>query len=164
MNIIAAYDKNNGLGYKGKLLCHLSKDLKQFKELTQNKVVIMGRKTMESLPNQKPLPNRRNIVLTRKPNELPQGFEGVSGLAQLTLLLANVKDEDIWIIGGGEIYKLFMPFCDKLYITEINSVFEADTFFPEFKSKREWVENKRSKTMVEDDIEYSFVEYTRRKK
>lgn len=164
MNIIAACDKNNALGYKGNLLCHLSEDLKHFKELTTNKVVVMGRKTMESLPKQKPLPNRRNIVLTRNPETLPKGFEGVSGLAQLSLVLANVNKEDVWIIGGGEIYKLFMPFCDNLYMTEIDSYFEADTYFPEYKNKKEWIENSRSKEIIENDIHYSFVKYSKRKK
>lgn len=164
MNIIVACDKNFAIGNKGNLLCHLTNDLKFFKEKTMNKVVVMGRKTAESLPNGCPLKNRKNYVLTRNLSTLNKGFIGVKGIGELTLKLAKENHEDVWIIGGGEIYKLFYPFCDDLYVTEIDKEFEADTFFVDYKAKREWVEHSRSKTMEENGIKYSFVHYKRKQK
>lgn len=163
MNLIVACDRNFAIGNNGKLLCNLPEDMRNFKDKTSGKVVIMGRKTAESLPNKKPLKNRRNIILTRNKEKLLPDFEYANGLANLLTLLANEKDEDVWVIGGGEIYKLLLPYCNTLYITEIDEIFSADTYFINYKSKREWIECKRSKTMYNNDkIPYSFVEYKRK--
>lgn len=167
MNIIVACDENLAIGNEGKLLCYLPEDLKYFKEKTNGKVVVMGRKTMESLPNGKPLKNRINYVLTRNSNSVFDGFEAITGLGMLNykLLEQNIKDEDVWIIGGGEIYNTFLPICDMLYVTEIEKTFKADTYFPNFKKNQNWEEKQRSKTyQTKDGIKYSFVIYKRKNK
>ena len=167
MNIIVACDENLGIGNQGKLLCYLPEDLKYFKEKTNGKVVVMGRKTMESLPNGKPLKNRKNYVLTRNKDSVFDGFEPINGLGMLNykLLEENIDSKDVWIIGGGEIYNKFLPICDMLYITEIESSFESDTYFPNFKKNNYWELQSRSKTYeTKDGVKYSFAIYKRKKK
>jgi dihydrofolate reductase len=132
--MIAAVGSNLEIGYKNQLLCHLPKDLKRFKAITSGYTVLMGDRTWESLPV-KPLPNRRNIVITLNKLANYQGCElvfSIEGALQL------VQDEpEVFIIGGATIYRLMMQYADELYITRILADFEADAFFPEIKSE-EW--------------------------
>lgn len=132
VTIIAAVGKNFELGKNNDLIWHFKDDMKFFKETTTNHIVIMGRKTFESLP--KALPNRRNIVITSKRDYSAEGAEVVASIYEA---LDLSKNEDVFIIGGGQIYKSFLDVADKLYLTEIDdSCEEADTFFPSFdKSK-----------------------------
>lgn len=132
VSIIAAVGKNFELGKNNDLIWHFKDDMKFFKETTTNHIVIMGRKTFESLP--KALPNRRNIVITSKRDYSAEGAEVVASIDEA---LDLSKNEDVFIIGGGQIYKSFLDVADKLYLTEIDdSCEEADTFFPSFdKSK-----------------------------
>lgn len=132
VSIIAAVGKNFELGKNNDLIWHFKDDMKFFKETTTNHIVIMGRKTFESLP--KALPNRRNIVITSKKDYSAEGAEVVASIDEA---LDLSKNEDVFIIGGGQIYKSFLDVADKLYLTEIDdSCEEADTFFPSFdKSK-----------------------------
>lgn len=130
MNIIACVDKNWGIGYSGKLLTRIPEDLKLFRELTIGKHIIMGRKTMESLPN-KCLYNRTNIVLSRKKIDNPDvlTFDSVDKLISYKNI--NIPDDECWVIGGGEIYHLLLEYCDTAYITFINHEFEnVDTYIP----------------------------------
>ncbi len=127
ITIIAAIGKNNALGKDNQLLWRLSKDLKHFKSLTENHPVVMGRKTYESIG--KPLPNRTNIVVSRKENWFQENILIVSKLKE-AIKFAKKIDEDIFIIGGGEIYKQTMELADRLEITLVEEDFEADTFFP----------------------------------
>lgn len=131
--MIAAAAENNALGKNNDLLWHLPDDFKRFKQMTTNHYIIMGRKTFESFP--RPLPNRTHVVITRQPEYYYENVIVVEGLAEA---LACVTDgEDSFIIGGGEIYKLALPFVDKIELTRIHAQFEADTYFPELDSK-EW--------------------------
>ncbi len=129
ISLIAAVDEDFGIGKNNDLLCHLSEDLKFFKEKTLNKTIIMGRKTFESLG--KVLPNRIHIVLTRDKN-----FKIENNNVNVETNIDNIIDkyknslEEVFIIGGNSIYKEFIPFCSKLYITKIHSTFDADTYFP----------------------------------
>jgi dihydrofolate reductase len=126
IRIIAAVGKNRELGNKGGLpLWSLSTDMARFKKLTEGGVVVMGRKTFESFPDKyRPLPNRKNIVLTRDKNWKQENVESYENLNQ-----ASVTDS-IWIIGGGEIYKQYIDEADELHITHVDGEFDADTFFP----------------------------------
>jgi dihydrofolate reductase len=130
ISIVAAIGENGELGANNKLIWKLPNDLKRFKKLTTEKIVVMGRKTFESLPNG-PLPNRVNVVITR--NSTPDHLLGcifLNILDEITLL-PRWTDKEIFIIGGGEIYKQTMKYCNKLYITRVHQTFEnADTFFP----------------------------------
>ena len=131
--MIAAAAENNALGKNNDLLWHLPDDFKRFKQMTTNHYIIMGRKTFESFP--RPLPNRTHVVITRQPEYC---YENVIVVEGLTEAFACVPyGEDSFIIGGGEIYKLALPFVDKIELTRIHAQFEADTYFPELDSK-EW--------------------------
>ncbi|OGI57447.1 hypothetical protein A3B85_01025 [Candidatus Nomurabacteria bacterium RIFCSPHIGHO2_02_FULL_37_13] len=129
ISLIAAIGKNNELGKNNTLLWHLSADMKHFRETTLLHAVIMGKKTFESIG--KPLPNRRNIVITRDVKYKKEGVEIAHSLSGALDLFPDQKEE-IFIIGGAEIYKQFMPIADKLYITHMDAQDkEADSFFPE---------------------------------
>ncbi|TDP58635.1 dihydrofolate reductase [Flavobacterium dankookense] len=125
--LIAAISKNNEIGKNNQLLWHLPDDFKRFKTLTTGHYIIMGRKTFESFP--KPLPNRTHIIISRQKNYEVENCIVVSSLEEAIKVCP--KNEDIYIIGGGEIYKQSIDFADKLEITVVDHNFEADTFFPE---------------------------------
>ena len=130
---IAAVAQNNALGKDNDLLWHLPDDFKRFKSLTTGHYIIMGRKTFESFP--KPLPNRTHIIITRqKEYPVPDNCFVANSLTKAIEMCP--KNEDIYIIGGGEIYKQSMDFADKLEITKVHQSFDADTFFPEIDDKK----------------------------
>jgi len=133
INLIAAIGKKMELGFQNQLLCHLPADLKHFKSLTIGHTVVMGRKTWDSLPI-KPLPNRRNLVLTSNRN---LHFEGAEPIYSPEELLAQINDqEEVFIIGGASVYKTFINIAQKLYITRIEGTFEADVYFPKIDTSR----------------------------
>lgn len=124
--LIAAIDENRALGKAGKLLCHLPLDLKHFKQNTAHQSILMGRKTFESIG--RALPDRKNFIITHQENlQIP----GCICVTSLNEALAKKQHEDLWVIGGAEIYALCLPFADKILLTQIEHAFEgADTFFP----------------------------------
>ena len=135
ISIIAAVGADNAIGADGNLAFYISSDLKHFKELTVGKPVIMGRKTFESLPNG-PLPNRRNIVISRNPEYSYPGVETAASLQDAIEL--TFDSPEAMVIGGAEIYRLALPMATKLYLTQIDATRpDADTFFPEI-NKDEW--------------------------
>ena len=144
--IIAAIADNGVIGDAGKIPWHISDDLKRFKRLTLGHPIIMGRKTYDSLG--KPLPGRRNIVLTRG-----AAIAGVECFADLDAALAACRDEIIFIIGGAEIYRQALPLANALFITHVHRPVAGDTRFPDFDRQR-WREVAR-----EDHPDYSFVDY-----
>jgi dihydrofolate reductase len=133
ISIIASIGKNNELGIDGNLLWHLSDDLKNFKKVTTDHTIVMGKKTFESIG--RPLPNRNNIILTRDTNYKIDGCVVAHSMDDVLNLIKSEKET--FIIGGGEIYKLFFPIAEKLYLTEVDASLKADTFFPEF-NKNDW--------------------------
>jgi dihydrofolate reductase len=150
---IAAVDNNWGIGYNGNLLASIPEDLKYFKELTNNKVVVMGRKTWDSLPR-KPLPNRINFVITRNPKE---DYEIT--LEELKTWL-NFTKKDVFIIGGGQIYEELLPFCEKVYITKIYKAFEnVDTYFPNLDKNFNWKIVTQKAIQSYNGLNYQFLEY-----
>ena len=129
LSIIVAVGKNNETGFRNMLLWHLPADLKRFKELTTGHPVVMGRNTFESLPNG-PLPNRQNIVLSRNPNFSHENCTVFSSLADVMIKLSG--ENEVYIIGGSQLYRQALPYADKLYLTRVHASFpEADAFFPE---------------------------------
>ncbi len=132
ISAIAAIGRNRELGLNGKLPWHVPEDLKHFKETTLGHPVIMGRKTFESLGIKKPLPGRLNIIVTRNPDYRAEGAVVVSSVEDAIAEASMHDQQEIFIIGGGEIFKLAWPYLTKLYLTVINADFEADTFFPEY--------------------------------
>lgn len=127
ITVIAAVAENNALGKENQLLWHLPDDFKRFKTLTSGHYIIMGRKTFESFP--KPLPNRTHVIISRQANYHPEGCIVVNSLEQA--IEACPKTEDVFIIGGGEIYRQSIAVADKLDLTKVHANFEADTYFPE---------------------------------
>ncbi|TSC59739.1 MAG: dihydrofolate reductase [Parcubacteria group bacterium LiPW_15] len=131
ISIIAAIQKKDrGLGLKGQLLWRISEDLKRFKELTTWHPIIMGQKTFESIG--RPLPNRVNIILSRQPDYQKDGCFVCSSLEEALEAARNTGAEEIFVIGGGEVYRQALPLTDKLYLTEIEGEKPADTFFPDY--------------------------------
>lgn len=158
INIIAAVAKNRAIGQAGKLIYWLPDDLKRFKSLTTGHTIIMGRKTFESLPKGA-LPNRRNIVLTRKGGT----FAGCDVYSSLEDALKHCSaDEEVYIIGGASVYKQALPVADRLCLTEVNDIpDEADAFFPEY---TEWREVWREEHSADERHKYpfAFVDYERK--
>lgn len=130
LSLIVAVAQNNVIGKDNKLIWHISEDLKRFKEITSGNTIIMGRKTFESLPGV--LPNRKHIIVTRDKN-YKVNSDNVTIVHDLNSLIDQYKncDDEVFIIGGAEIYKQALPYADKLYLTKINNFFDGDTFFPE---------------------------------
>ena len=128
ISLLVAHDKNRVIGYENKMPWHLPGDLQYFKEMTMGKPIIMGRKTFESIG--RPLPGRRNIVITRNKQYNSDGIETVSSLDEALMLTKN--DEEVMIIGGEQIFRLALPLANRLYITKINEEFNGDTFFPSY--------------------------------
>ncbi len=135
ISIIVAVDKNNGIGRKGDQLAYISGDLKRFKALTTGHTIIMGRKTFEALPKGA-LPNRRNVVITHQKNYHPKKCDVYNSVEDA--LNNSTNQEELFVIGGGEIYNTFLPLASKVYLTLIDNAFDGvDTFFPEL-SKKDW--------------------------
>ena len=158
--LIAALDRHRAIGRGGELLWHEREDQKHFRAVTMGCPVIMGRKTWDSLPAKfKPLPGRRNIVITRDAAWQVPGAEGAASLAAALASVAGA--EKAFVIGGGELYAAAMPRADELLLTEIDAVFEgADTFFPAF-DRGQFVEVAREERKASDATPYAFVTYRR---
>jgi len=161
ISIIVAVSEDWGIGKDNELLWHISEDLKRFKRLTSGKTVIMGKKTWESLPK-RPLPGRKNIVLTDKADELIEN--SVTAYSLEDALGKCEKSEEIFIIGGGSIYRQFMPIADRLYITHVHKKAPADIYFNEIDLNIwEITEKEEFKTDGENSIPYTYTIYERKK-
>ena len=158
MNLIVAVDKNWGIGKNNDLLISIPEDMNFFRTTTNEKTIIMGRKTLESFPNGNPLKNRENIVLsTNNINKDVLVFHTIEDI------LSYVKDkEDVFIIGGGSIYKQFLPYCCKAYITKINKDFDADVFFPNLDELSDWNITYETNEKFWKNIPYKFVTYEKK--
>ena len=156
ISMVAAIGEGRELGNNNQLLWHIPEDFAFFKKLTSGHPILMGRKTYESIG--RPLPNRTNIVITRQPNYEAPGCVVVSSLDG-ALLEAKKHDNDIYIIGGAEIYNLAMDIADTLYLTVVHQTFDADTFFPEYKEVFSSVVSQ--KEGKDENYTYTFFELTR---
>lgn len=161
MNLIVAVDKNWAIGNENKLLVSIPADMKFFRETTMNKVVVMGRKTLESFPNGMPLKKRINIVLTRDKNYQVKDAIVLHTVEEVLEELKKYNEEDIYIIGGESIYRQFLPYCKVAHVTKVNHAYEADTYFPNLDEKDEWVVTGVSEEQTYFDLEYEFVRYER---
>jgi dihydrofolate reductase len=155
IKIIVAMSNNRVIGNNNELIWKLSSDLKRFKELTTGHPVLMGRKTYESIG--RPLPNRRNIIITRNLEYEVEGCETVSSLEEALLLTNN----NCFIIGGGEIYKQSLEVADKIYLTLVHKDFEGDTSFPELGKEWATIDTKDFEADEKNEYNYSFIEYDR---
>ena len=162
VNLIAAVDSNWGIGLKGQLLVSIPADKKFFRELTVGKVVVMGRKTLAEFPNGLPLQERTNIILTRDKNFKVRGGIVVHSIEELHEELKKYNSEDIYVIGGGSVYKQLVEECDVAHITKIDYAFEADTYFPNLDEKEEWKIVADSEEQTYFDLEYYFYRYEKK--
>jgi len=162
ISIIVAVSEDWGIGKDNELLWHIAEDLKRFKRLTSGNTVIMGKKTWESLPR-RPLPGRKNIVLTDNPNESIDGSVTVYSIDDA--LGKCGREEEVFVIGGGSVYRQFMVMADRLYITHVHKRAPADVYFPEIDPYIwEVVEKEEFITGESNLIPYTYVIYERRKK
>ena len=162
MNIIVAVDKNWSIGSKGKLLVSIPEDMQLFRKETTNKIVVMGRKTLESFPNGLPLKNRTNIVIT---NDKSYNVKGAIICHSIEEALEEIKkyaSEDVYVIGGETIYRQLLPYCDVAHITKIDYEYDADTRFPNLDEMPEWSILERSDERTYFDLEYEFLKYIRK--
>ena len=162
MNMISAVDSKWAIGNKNKLLISIPADMKMFRQETMGKVVVMGRKTLESFPGQKPLPKRTNIVLTAKKDYNAGDAVVVHSIDELMEELKKYDTNDIYIIGGETIYRQMLPYADVCHITKIDREYEADAYFPNLDIDEEWEITAESDEQVYFDTTYAFVKYERK--
>ena len=163
MNLIVAVDRNWGIGYKGQLLVSIPNDHKMFRKETLNKVIVYGRKTLETFPLSQPLDRRTNIILSRNPDYQVRGAVVVHSIEELLKELEKYDSEDIYIIGGESIYRQMLPWCDTAHVTMIDYAYQADAFFPDLDRDPEWEITADSEEQTYFDIPYTFVRYSRKK-
>ena len=163
MNLIVAVDKNWAIGHNNKLLVSIPADMKFFRSETTGKVVVMGRKTLESFPGGLPLKNRLNIVLTSDPEYKVKDAVIVHNLEELQEELKKYPSEQIYVIGGESIYRQLLPMCDVAHVTKICHAYEADTWFPNLDEMEDWELTGESDEQTYFDIAYTFVRYERKK-
>lgn len=165
MIAIVVVDQNWAIGKENKLLAYLPTDLARFKEITREGIVVMGRKTLESLPNGEPLPLRDNVVLTRDEKYEKKGVTVINNLTNsLTYLRAKSSETNqvVSIIGGQSIYEQFLPFCHQVHVTKIDHAFEGvDTFFPNLDKTQDWYV-KEGQVVHENDLTYQYFTYSRK--
>ena len=159
MNLIAAVDQNWAIGNKNQLLVKIPADQKFFRETTTGKVVVMGRKTLESFPNGLPLKNRTNIVLTRDKRYEVKDAIVLHSLEDLREELKKYPSEDIYVIGGETIYRQLLDDCDVAHITKIEFAYDADAYFPNLDELPEWKITADSEEQTYFDLEYYFYKY-----
>ena len=155
MQAIVAVSESWGIGKDNDLLFHISADLKRFRELTAGHTVVMGRKTLESLPGGKGLPKRRNIVLTANPDFTAENAEVVHNPAQLIF----AAGADAFVIGGATVYRQLLSLCDRIYVTKVFAAPEADAFFPDLDADPNWEIAEESEIMEENGIRFQYVDY-----
>ncbi len=161
MNAIVAVDSNWAIGNKGQLLIRIPADQKMFREETTGGVVVLGRKTMDTFPGRKPLPNRTNIVLSTNEDYRVDDAIVVHSIEQLIDELNSYPDDRIYIIGGDSIYKQMLPYCDTVYVTKIDREYEADAYFPDLDKDPDWKITSESEEQVYFDTTYAFLKYER---
>ena len=164
MNIIVAVDKNWGIGNRGELLVSIPKDQKMFRQETAGKVVVLGRKTLDTFPQKQPLPYRTNIILTHDKSYQVKGAVVVHSIQELQEELKKYPSKDVYIIGGESIYQQMLPYCDTAHVTQIDHEYQADAFLPNLDEDPEWELTAEGEEETYFDLEYRFVRYERKKK
>lgn len=160
MNAIVVVDQNWAIGCNGDLLFSLPTDMKRFRSLTIGGTVILGRKTLDTFPGGRPLPKRRNIVITRNVDFDREGCEIAGSLQAALELAADTEDGKLWVIGGGSVYAALLSRCKRVYLTKVDAVAEgADTFFPNLDKLPGWKVEATSEPVEENGVTYRFVDY-----
>ena len=163
MNAIVAVDNNWAIGSKNNLLVRIPADHKNFRQETTGKVVVLGRKTLETFPQGMPLPNRINIILSTNPDYKVKDAVVVHSKEELDTELKKYPTEDVYIIGGESVYRMMLPACDVVHVTKIDHDYEADAYFPNLDKMEEWKLEEESEEQTYFDVEYYFRKYVRTK-
>jgi dihydrofolate reductase len=163
MNIMVAVDKNWSIGNQGQLLVSIPEDQKMLREETLGKIIVMGRKTLESLPGKQPLYGRTNIVLTENKDYSVKGAVVCHSILEAKEELSKYSDENCFIIGGQSIYEQFLPFCDTAHVTYIDYMYSADTYFPNLDKNPEWDLVVESEEQTYFNLCYMYRMYKRKK-
>ena len=161
MKMIVAVDKNWGIGKNNDLLVSIPADMKMYRTETSGKVVVMGRKTLESFPGGLPLKNRTNIVLSGNPDYQVKGAIVVHSLQELLEEIKKYPKDQVYCIGGDSVYKMLLPYCDTAQVTKIDFAYEADRYFPNLDEMPQWQVEAESEEQTYFDLEYRFVRYER---
>ncbi len=162
MIIIAHASENWGIGKAGDLMFRLPLDMKFFRETTTDGVVIMGRKTLESFPNKKPLPKRVNIVISKNPDFKAEGAIVANSIEEAVQIANEYTDKKIFVIGGAAIYEAMLPYCDKAYITKVFEYADADSFILDFDSAPDWEIAKQGEKFDDNGHTIQFVTYKKK--
>lgn len=162
MKMIAAVDRNWGIGKGGNLLMHIPEDMEFFKSRTMGNVVVMGRKTFESFPGKKALPGRTNIVLTTNSGWQENGVIAVHSEEELDQILKTYDENSIYIIGGGQIYKKYLHHCDTIYLTHIEAGFQADTYFPDLNADGHYKQEEKLHEGNWQGVSYQIYKWTKK--
>ena len=162
MKAIVAVDRNWAIGKDGSLLTRIPADQRYFRAMTEGSVVIMGRKTLESFPGGRPLKNRVNIVITRNPDYRPDGVTVVGSVEKAAQEALRYAGREVFVIGGGEIYREMLPYCDTAYVTKIDYSYDADTTFPSLDECSDWEIAEEGEEQTSFDLIFTFVTYRRK--
>ena len=161
MNIIVAVDKNWAIGKDNKLLVAIPADMKMFRQETTGKVIVLGRKTLETFPGGLPLKNRTNIILTTNKDFKAKDATVVHSIEELLEEIKKYPSDQVYCVGGDSVYKQLLPYCDTAHVTKIDFGYEADHYFPNLDESPEWEITERSEEQTYFDLEYEFVKYER---
>lgn len=164
MNLIVAVDSNWAIGNQDKLLITIPNDHKHFREETIGKVVVLGRKTLQTFPQGLPLKKRTNIILSRDPEYTVKDATVVHSLEELLEELRQYASEDVYVIGGESVYRQLLPYCDTAHVTKIDHAYQADTYFPNLDQDPDWQITADSDELTYFDIPYQFLKYERKSK
>jgi len=162
MKLIVNVDKNWAIGNKGKLLVSIPSDLKMFRNETSGKVVILGRKTLATFPQGKPLPNRTNIILTTDENFSAGEAAVVHSVEEVLDAVKDYPTDDVYVIGGESIYRQLLPYCNTAIVTKCDYAYEADTYFPNLEQAEGWVMTAESEEQTYFDLEYTFQKWEKK--
>ncbi len=170
MKLVVAVDKEWGIGYNGNLLANVRADLRNFRNLTKDNVVILGSKTLSTFPEGKILKNRINIVLSRNPDFAPEGAIMARSIDELLEIIKEYDNDKIFVIGGSQIYSALLPYCDTAIVTKFDKSFQKDAFFPNLDEDDNWElteigeeQTTNPETDTEKDMTFRFCTYNRKK-
>lgn len=159
MRAIVNVDRNWGIGREGKLLQRIPEDMRRFRSITTGKVVVMGRATLESLPDGKPLKDRVNIVLTGNRDLSAPGATVCGSLEELFRELLKYPDDEVYVIGGGSVYRQLLPYCAEAYVTKLDNIYEADVSFVDLDREAKWELTWESEIKCHDGVRFRFTSY-----
>ena len=159
MQAIVAVDRNWAIGNKGSLLVSIPNDHKMFRQQTQGKILVYGRKTLSTFPMQQPLSGRRNVILSSNPDFAVRGAEVVHSTAELLELVKDEDPDDVVVIGGASVYRQLLPYIDTVHVTKIDYAYEADAYFPNLDQDPEWEIIDEGEEQTYFDLAYTFVKF-----